>query len=179
MSENKRSFFSTIPGLVTGLAGLLTGVVGLITVLIQLNVIGGGDSKTGDSAVVTTVPGASGQAGGGAGGTPTSVEPGRIAASPTSLKFAPTEREKSVTVRNDASTAPITLLNPTVDGPDKTVFRTDAGCTNVRLDPGRSCTLKVLFSPSGPLKSYSATVVLKADGAPRTVELPVDATTIL
>ena len=40
MSENKKSFWSSIPGLVTGLAGLLTGVVGLVTVLIQLEDLG-------------------------------------------------------------------------------------------------------------------------------------------
>ena len=45
-SENKKSFWSSIPGLVTGLAGLLTGVVGLVTVLIQLDVIGGDDGGT-------------------------------------------------------------------------------------------------------------------------------------
>ena len=58
MSENSRSFFSTVPGLVTGLAGVLTAVVGLITVLIQLGVIGGDDSD--GSPAVNAEPPASG-----------------------------------------------------------------------------------------------------------------------
>lgn len=172
MSEGKRSFFATIPGLVTGLAGLLTGIVGLITVLIQLDVIGGGASKDAGGGVTTTVaaPGAA---------TPTTAELGRITVNPTALKLAPTEREKTLTVRNDGATAAITVLNPALDGPDKAVFKTDSGCTNIRLEPGRSCTMKVLFTPSGPLKSYSATLVVKADGTPRTTEVPIDASTLL
>ena len=183
MSENKRSFFSTIPGLVTGLAGLLTAVVGLVTVLIQLNVIGGDDSN-GSTAVnaggpVTSAPaGGGGAGGGGPGGTTASNRPGTFSVDPKSLKLALNEREKSVKVTNDGSAA-ITMLAPEFSGTDKAVFKTDAGCTNTRLEPGRSCTLKVLFTPSGPLKSYTAALVLNADKTPRATEVPVDASTLL
>ena len=58
MSENKKSFFSSIPGLITGLAGLVTGIVGLFTVLIQLDVIGGDDDSgpTGAGGTTTVAP---------------------------------------------------------------------------------------------------------------------------
>ena len=174
MSERTRSFFSTIPGLVTGLAGLLTGIVGLVTVLIQLNVIGGDDSNNVATTGTTVAP----AGGGGAGAATTAAAGGRITVDPASLKLAPTEREKTLTVRNEGP-GPLTVLPPEFDGTDKTVFRTDAGCTNKRLEAGRSCTLKVLFTPGGPLKSYSAKLVLKGEGATRVTEVPVDATTLL
>ena len=178
MSENKRSFFATIPGLVTGLAGLLTGIVGLVTVLIQLNVIGGDDSNgsTGVNAggPVTSAP----PGGGGAGGTTPATRPATFTVDPKSLKLAVNEREKSLKVTNDGPGA-ITMLAPEFSGTDKAVFKTDAGCTNTRLEAGRSCTLRVLFNPSGPLKSYTATLVLNADRTARATEVPVDATTLL
>jgi hypothetical protein len=181
MSENKRSFWSSVPGLVTGLAGLLTGIVGLVTVLIQLNVIGGDKKSATSAATVTTVPGGSTPSSFGTGGTGTTptTEAGRITVSPPNLKLATGQREAPLTVTNDASTATITVQQPQFDGPDKAVFRTDAGCTNVRLEPKRSCTLKVLFAPTSALKTYTATVVIKADGASAPVSVPVEASTLL
>jgi hypothetical protein len=173
MSENKRSFWSSIPGLVTGLAGLLTGIVGLVTVLIQLNVIGGDKASAPKGAVSTTV----------AGGTATTVGTlatvaGRLSADPSTLKLQPTERDKTLTVRNDA-TATLTVLKPEYTGRDKSAFTVDSGCTNVALRPGASCTLKVQVAPSGPLKTYQASLVLEAKELSTVTEVPVEATTIL
>ena len=180
MSENKKSFWSSIPGLVTGLAGLLTGVVGLVTVLIQLDVIGGDDSDTPNAAVTTTVAGvgnAGTTAGAGGGGSATTIS-GRLAAEPTSLKFQPTERDKTLTVKN-ATNATVTVLKPEYNGPDKSAFSTDSGCTNVSLRVGASCTVKVTLSPSGPLKTYKASLVLEAKEISQVTEVPVEASTIL
>jgi hypothetical protein len=44
MSEQK-SFFSTLPGIITGIAGLVTAIAGLILALHQIGVIGLGTSK--------------------------------------------------------------------------------------------------------------------------------------
>ena len=178
MSENKKSFWSSIPGLVTGLAGLLTGIVGLVTVLIQLDIIGGDDDETTVAAVTTTVaPGGTAGTTGGAGGSATTIS-GRLAAEPTSLKLQPTERDKTLTVRN-ASTATLTVLKPEYTGTDRSAFSTDSGCTNVVLQAGRSCTLKVTLSPSGPLKTYKANLVLEAKEIQQVTEVPVEASTIL
>lgn len=183
MSENKKSFWSSIPGLVTGLAGLLTGIVGLVTVLIQLDVIGGKGSSTPTAAVTTTVApaGAAGTTGGttGAGGAGaiTTIS-GRLTAEPSSLKLATGEREKTITVRN-LSNASLTVLKPEYTGADKSAFSTDSGCTNVVLPAGRSCTLTVMLAPTGPLKTYKANLVLEAKELPQATEVPVEATTLL
>jgi hypothetical protein len=174
MSESKKSFWSSIPGLVTGLAGLLTGIVGLVTVLIQLDVIGGDDGGTPNGAVSTTVAGQAPAAG--AGGA-TTVS-GRLAAEPTTLKLAAGERSKTLTVRNNA-TIPVTVLKPEYKGRDSSVFNVDSGCTNVSLRVGASCTVTVQLSRSEPLKTYEASLVLEAKEISQVTEVPVTASTVL
>lgn len=174
MSESKKSFFSGVPGVITGLAGLLTAVVGLVTVLIQLDVIGDDDDSSPVAAGgTTTVPGA--PAG---GATSTTAVTGRLVAEPATVKLQPTEREKTVTVRN-ATTATVTVQKPEYTGDDRKAFSTDTGCTNVALAPGRSCTMKVTLAPTGPLRSYKANLVLEAKELGQATEVPVEATTIL
>ena len=177
MSENRRSFWASVPGLVTGLAGLLTGIVGLVTVLIQLNVIGGDDGGTPKAAVATTVAPGPTAATSGAGGATTTIS-GRLVAEPTSLKLATGERAKTLTVRNNA-TAPVTVLKPEYKGRDSTAFAFDSGCTNVSLRVGASCTVTVQLSRSEPLKTYEATLVLEAKETSQVTEVPVTASTIL
>ncbi|HWI04883.1 MAG TPA: hypothetical protein VNT52_13815 [Acidimicrobiales bacterium] len=175
MSENKQSFWSTIPGLITGIAGLLTGIVGLVTVLIQLDVIGGGDDTPSAGVTTTIAPGGTAGTAGGASGGAIS---GRLTADPASLRLATGEREKTLTVRNSANAA-VTVLKPEYTGTDRSAFSTDAGCTNVVLQAGRSCTLKVTLSPSGPLKTYRANLVLEAKELQQATEVPIEATTLL
>jgi hypothetical protein len=182
VSENKKSFWSGIPGLVTGLAGLLTGIVGLVTVLIQLDVIGGKDDATPNAVVTTTVApggtaGTTGGTTGGAAGATTTIS-GRLTAEPTSLKLATGEREKTITVRN-LTNASLTVLKPEYTGADSSAFSTDSGCTNVVLPAGRSCTLKVTLSSTGPLKTYKAELVLEAKELPQATKVPVEASTLL
>ena len=179
MSENKKSFWSSIPGLVTGLAGLLTGIVGLVTVLIQLDVIGGDDDGTPNASVTTTVvPGGTANTSGGAGGGAITTISGRLAAEPTTLKLATGEREKTLTVRN-ASNASVTVLKPEYKGRDSSAFTVDSGCTNVNLRAGASCTVKIQLAPSGPLKTYEASLVLEAKEISQVTEVPVTASTLL
>jgi len=177
MSENKQkqSFWSTIPGLVTGLAGLLTGIVGLVTVLMQLDVLGGnGDNTPGAGVTTTVVPGGTA---GGAGGSATTIS-GRLTAEPSTLKLATGEREKTLRVVNNAS-APVTVLKPEFSGRDSSAFSTDSGCTNVALRAGASCTLKIQLSPSGALKTYEASLVLEGKEISQVTEVPVTASTLL
>jgi hypothetical protein len=168
MSEKKRSFFATIPGLITGLAGLLTGIVGLVTVLMQLGVLGGDSDSTAPGAGTSLVPGA-----------PSTTEVGRLTVTPTLVRFQGTQRDAEVKVTNPTTTAKVTVLAPQISGPDRSVFKADAGCTNVLLDPGRSCTVTVSFTPSGPLKSYRADLVVSGDRGTPATEVPIEASSLL
>lgn len=176
MSESKRSFWASIPGLVTGLAGLVTGIVGLVTVLIQLDVIGGDDDGGPISAGGATTTVAGQALAPGAGGATTIA--GRLLAEPATLRLQPNEKEKAVTVRNGSSAA-VTVLKPEYTGVDRTSFSTDGGCTNVSLRPGASCTVKVILTPSGALKTYRASLVLEARELSGVTEVAVEAATIL
>jgi len=171
VSQNKRSFWSSIPGLITGIAGLLTAVAGIGTLAVQQGIIGGNGSN---SPATTAAPG-----GAGATATTTTTEEGAFTVSPTLLTFKTGEREKTLTVKNPTRTARITVTRPQFTGADASVFEADAGCTNVRLEPGRSCTVKVLFAPSGLLKSYKANLVLEANGGSGATEVPIEASTLL
>jgi len=170
MSEKTKSFFGTIPGVVTGLAGLLTAVVGLITLLVQLDVIGGDDDQT-VGTTGTTV----------AGATPTAAtEDGSFTVSPTSLTFAPTDpsKEKTVAVKN-TGTASLTVQAPKVTGKDAQQFTVATGDCTGPLAPNLSCNLRVTFTPGGPLRNYDAKLQIEATGSKRGEEVKVTASTLL
>lgn len=181
MSENKKPFWSGIPGLVTGLAGLLTGVVGLITLLVQLDVIGG--DKTSDrpkenTAVgsATTAVGAPTTVGGSSGTVPT-TQATSFTVTPK-LAFGPTDpKEQMVMVRN-TSASDLKVTGLPLTGADKDRFVPTYGDCATPLKPNAVCNLKVTFTPSGPLKNYSATLQVNAQGAP-TQQVELTASTIL
>ncbi len=178
MSENKRSFWATIPGFVTGLAGLLTAIVGLVTVLIQLDVIGGEDSDDAGVETTTTTVAGGGSGAGGGGATATTDAP-RFTVSPTTLDFKPADpREKKVTVRNTSESASLTVAPPRVSGQDQGQFSATSGTCGAPLRAGLSCELVVTFAPAGPLRTYSAVLQVTAAGA-RGEEVRLTASTLL
>jgi hypothetical protein len=183
MSESKRSFFSTIPGLITGLAGLLTGIVGLVTVLIQLGVLGGDDDSsvnaTGASSTTVAGGGTSGGGTSGGGGATTTTELATFTASPTTLDFGPADKEKTVTIKNTSSTAPITVSQPRLTGDDASNFSVALDSCNRPLAADLSCTVKVTFAPTGNLRRYSATLQIEARGAPRGAEVKLTGSSLL
>ncbi len=163
MSENKRSFWASIPGLITGLAGLLTGIVGLGTLAVQQGIIGDEDK---DSPATTVTAPASG------GSTATTSETPSFRVDPASVKLGPAERQKTVKVENTSTVAVITVRRPTFGGADPSAFRA-TGCNNEKLDPGGSCTVTINYTPV-PLKTSTATLVLKAEGVTRQTEVPIE-----
>src|SRR4051794_5225451 len=183
MSEG-RSFWSSVPGLVTGLAGLLTGIVGLVTVLIQLGVVGGKDKAPPPSppTTLTTVAGAA---------TPTTVGGGSTSATtaapatgafmvPATLDFgAGDTKEKPLTVKNTSAAGAITLQAPTVVGKDSDRFSVSLDTCSRPLAAGLSCTMKVTLLPNGPLRTYAATLQLSATGAARGAEVALTGSTLL
>ena len=174
MSEKSQSFFATVPGVVTGLAGVLTALVGLVTLLIQLDVIGGDDSKNVTTAT-TIAP-----TGGGAVGPATTVEPGSFTLSPNPLNFGPADpKEKVLTVMNTSRTAALSVQAPRVAGKDAARFTVVLGDCVAPLAPNLSCTLRVTFAPRGPLDTYEATVQVQASGAPQGAEAKLTGGTLL
>ncbi len=153
MSGGNRSFWSSIPGLVTGLAGLLTAVVGMITLLVQLDVIGGDASDSRSTPTFTLTP--------------------------ATLEFRPTDpRRKDVTVKNTSTTTALTVPQPRLTGTDSRLFSASFGtCTGAPLAAGLSCTLTVTFAPSGPLASYNATLQVAPSGA-RADEVQITASSL-
>lgn len=176
MSENRKSFWSSVPGLVTGVAGLLTGIVGLVTVLIQLDVIGADKADTAATGVpaVTTTAAVSSQ-------STSTTEAGTFVLSPKVLNFGPTDAKvKSVTVTNTGAST-ITLRPPVVVGDDAAQFQAAFDtCTPGPLTASVRCTLKVTFTPTNVLRPYRATLRLQpASGAANGDEVQLTATTLL
>ena len=161
MSESKRRFWSSIPGLVTGAAGVLTAVVGLITVLIQLDVIG----KDSDNGTDTTVPGSADTRPGattgprtGAGGTAP-----RFSVTPTSLALTAIKKSADVTVTNSGS-VPLTLTTKLVGAHPGEFDADDENCSNGDVSPGARCTITVTYdAPVGG--NHQARLQVNAEGA--------------
>ncbi len=168
MSDSKRAFWSSIPGLLTGTAGVVTAIVGLTTVLIQLDVIGdkGSDDSPSTTVAGETVPepGATTVPRTGTGATaPT------FTVTPESVEFALLTREADVTVRNTGST-PLRVTTQVV-GADPGQFSADArDCTSAAV--ATSCVVKLRYAPSGA-GEHVARLQVSAQGAaaPKEVRL--------
>lgn len=163
MSTRSKSFWSTIPGLITGLAGILTAVVGLGTLLIQVGVVGGDgsdDPTTGrksGSTVTTLAPGAR-------SGDTEAVA--KLDVSPTAVDLTVTDKTESVTVENSGSKA-LSLQQPALSGAGKDQFEVKNGCS--QLQAGDSCNVTVTFKG---LSEASATMMIRgSDGVSKQVSL--------
>jgi hypothetical protein len=158
VSTRHKSFWSTIPGLITGVAGILTGVVGLGTLLVQLGVVGdngGGGSTTKTGPGVTSKGGSGTGSQGGSATTSFTVDP-------PAVKLSLTDKSATVTVRNTGS-APLELDQPQLGGSNPDQFTVSSGsCTANDVRVGGSCTMTVTFK--GGLAA-TATMTLSASGA--------------
>lgn len=182
MSKGK-AFFSTLPGVVSGIAATLTAVVGLVTVGVQLGWIGGDDG--GGSSTTTTVTAEGGAAvgggasGGGAGGRSATTAGGTLVADKTKLTFEPLQtREMTVNIRN-AGSAPVTLAAPEITGPNRDQYSAAASGCSSPLAAGRSCAVTVTFKPTRGGRSTAALVVAPASGATRAVEVDIEGNNLL
>jgi hypothetical protein len=154
----KGSFWSSLPGVLTGIAGLATAVVGLLSLAASQGWIGGdggGDAGEGDAAPVVD------------------VEPRAIEFQPV-----PTSREATVAVTNEG-TGPFRVDQPQITGPDADRFDVDgSACTRKELPAGQSCDVVVTFDPGGPGRS-SARLVVSVNDAAQSVQVPIEATAVL
>jgi len=169
-----KAFFSTLPGVISGVAGALTAVVGLLTVAVQLGWIGGDDADSGDPATSTVAGGTAGAGGAGGAGT-TAAGPGRLSVTPPSIRFVALQaREETVTVRNDGG--PVTL-SVEVTGPDKAQFRAVPVDCPTPLATSRTCPVEVTFTPTRAGR-YQATLVLTPSRG-TAVEVPIEGNHLL
>ncbi len=175
MGASRKSFFSSVPGVITGAAGVLSAVVGAAGLAVQQGWIGGDSETTGS--------GASGQAGaqgsrgsGGGSGASVSAAP-KFSVEPTSVSFqAVGSRQAKVKVRN-TGTVPLTVESPTVTGDDADRFSASEGSCDEALDPGRSCELEVTFSPR--TGTFTAVLVVEAEGGAKASEVPLKGSAVL
>ncbi len=160
MAAKQRSFWSSLPGLLTGLAGVLTGVVGLLGFAFSQGWIGEGTAE--DS------------------GSGTGDEVVRIDVDLPALSFtkAPTqEAVESVAIANEG-TGPITV-SAAVEGEDAEAFTADDSDCGGELPPGRSCSVAVRFDAGPGVSTYGATLVVEANAGEQSEEVELTGRSIL
>ncbi len=172
MATKSKSFWSTMPGLITGLAGILTALVGLGTLLIQIGVIGGDGDSTAKSGVTANSRGTEG----GNSQTQDSETPPASAAKPSftvapdDLKLTGTDKEDTVTVSNTGTTA--LILATQVTGAGKDQFTVSKGSCGTQVPKGGSCSLTVSFK--GALTPVKADLIVSASGASSSQEVKLE-----
>ena len=170
MSDSRRSFFSSVPGILTGTAGIITAAVAAAGLATQQGWIG-------DSSDSGTSGGAAGAGGGaGTGGDAEASRP-TFSVSPDTLEFEPVgAKEAAVKVTNTGEVS-LRVNEPTVTGADAGQFRASAGTCDEAVDPGRSCELNVRFTAKPG--TFEATLLVTARGAAKATEVPIEATGLL
>jgi hypothetical protein len=147
MAKGERAFWSSLPGILTGLAGILTAAVALLGLALSQGWIGdGGGEAANDSAN---------------GG-----EVVRISVEPEPLEFTKVpgqEAVKTVTVTNEG-TGPI-MVTTEITGENEGSFSSDdKDCTRSEIAPEGTCTVAVTFDASASVRSYQASLVVSAEG---------------
>ena len=178
--SSKRGFFSTLPGLLTGVAGVLSAGAAVAGLAVQQGWVGGGsDTSKSDTAAETGQrPGSAGSDGtSGGASSSASRAAGSFEVSPGNVEFDPIgAQEATVKVRNTGDVS-LSVKPPTVTGEDADQFRaTNRSCTG-SLAPGRTCELEVTFEPKAG--KYNAVLVVAANGAPNEAEVPLEGSALL
>lgn len=139
------SFWSSIPGFLTGLAGVLTAVVTLVTLAFSQGWIGDGAATDSKSSAAGT----------GAAAPDPSVEPESVRFTPT-LLVAVTEAVKVTNEGDD----PFSVDSVQITGSDRGRFSVDGGqCVGTPLPSGQSCELVISYEPSGAGQARATLVV--------------------
>ncbi len=152
----ERSFWSSIPGLLTGLAGALTGVVGLLGLALSQGWIGDGSAEEEEQ---------------GGGGGPEVV---RISVEPEELSLTePGRTAGTVTVMNEGN-QPVSVTTE-VTGEGAAAFTVASGdCTRSEIAEGRTCTLEVTLDAT--TGRHQARLVVAAGGGEDNREVALSGT---
>jgi hypothetical protein len=163
---HKKPFFSGLAGAITGVAGLLSAVAALTGLAVNQGWIGH-SSKTGTVGANAAAPGAP---------SADDTTP-QFTVNPARVNFESLgARDATVTVQN-TGIAKFTVKPPTLTGPNASLFDASTNTCSGSVGAGRSCDLKVTFkSKTG---TFTATLVVEVDGAPRAAEVPIRAQALL
>ena len=181
--QEKRSFFSTVPGFVTGAAGLLTGVVGLLTVSTQLGWIGDDGSGNGGNAdqpaaqsTATTVRGGTAAPAGSPGTTVATLS---FRATPAQITFGGLAGDEQQVTLENTGNGVIRFEPFTVTGPNRDQFRIGQNDCTAGLNPGRTCRITVSFLKTRTGESTGTLVVQPVGTSPPAQEIPLKGTRLL
>jgi hypothetical protein len=154
----KRHFWSSAPGIITGIAGLLSATAAVVGLLVTFGVIGGKDSSSKATTAGTSTP-----APDRSDGTTSTTAQARVSftVSPKELTLTLLAPEGKVTVTNTGD-SPV-IVQTVVGGPAKAQFAVKNGSCSSEIAPEDYCELTVKFTPgSGPSE---AALTISAKGA--------------
>jgi hypothetical protein len=174
MSE-KKSFWQTFPGVITGIAAILTAMAGILPFVL------GGDDGPDPSATTSPTPTETGSpspssTSPAAGGSTQLNEPVAVVA-PKSIDFGDggvrRQLRQTVTVANSGSEY-LVVEEVTITGRTEvfTVENTEECLAETGIEPGSECELAVVFTPTSA-GSYAGILEIEhsADGSPARVAL--------
>ncbi|MGH2718358.1 MAG: choice-of-anchor D domain-containing protein [Actinomycetota bacterium] len=201
----KKSFWSTVPGLITGIAAIITGLVALISVFAKSGnhaTSSSGGTTSPAAAASSPSPGASvaptpsvtdtstlGQGDGGTGGNtgtvgmPTSPGgPAQLTANPASMNFGSvglgqTSSTRTLTITN-AGGSPTTITIAPPNGTNATLFSvTSSTCGNgAVLAPGQPCTVDLQATAPALGATANANLNISYQGPDSPLSVPLAAT---
>lgn len=158
MATKERSFWSGIPGLLTGLAGVLTAVVGLLGLALSQGWIGDGTAEenlAGDGGVTEVV---------------------RISVKPEDVSLTqPGRAAVTVTVTNGGN-QPVSVTTE-VTGEGRDSFKIDnSECAGGPIAPGRTCPINVELDAG--VGQHDARLVVSAEGGKDNAEVALSGTSV-
>ena len=177
----KKSYWSTLPGLITGIAAIVTGLAALIPIVLGLTKSPNKHNPSGAPAATQSAsptpsgssgssdtgspsPGDSGAAGSTESPSPTSSGAAALVASPSTedwgqISVNSSPQERTVTFSNQGSSG-ITIDSVQITGPQASAFsisRTTCG-NGTTVATGSTCEVAITYKPA--LGSQSASLVV-------------------
>jgi hypothetical protein len=197
----KKSFWSTIPGLITGIAAIVTGLVALVPIALKVTQHGTVNQPSSSSALpptaspgsagvsdtasplVSSAPGDNGSAtpGGDANASAPAGGSASLTATPSTLDFGnvvsgQASADQTVTITN-AGGAAATLDAATITGSNPGQFTISSSTcgTGAALGPQQTCQVSLRFTPHA-VGSASATLSVGFHPPAGTVTVPLTGT---
>jgi len=186
----KGSVWTSIPGVVGGIAATVTGLVGLATVANQAGWLGGDDNKPAsksDSTTTSTPVDGSTTTVFGSPTTPFGGSSGLGGAGIASVELAPSRvvfgglggGSQRVTVTNEGD-GPVTVETVEIEGDNPQSFKVDgSGCVLVTLAPGRACIVEVETSAGGLAGRATARLMVGVEGSASPAQTILEASGLL